>query len=188
MSEALPAYGIPSTVDSYTSRSPGLASAFDEARKEQFLGLFRANGLQIKNTCKAMGLSFHTFQHHYRVDPAFKAAFDDVQETYVEELQAKSMQFAMEPKHFMDRCMQLRRLRPFEYAPEKFSGSSGNAQIVINVTGDLLMDARKKAEILDGKIVKEARLLRDESAKVLGHIDASPSDIMSSSKSVDPQG
>lgn len=138
--------------DRYIHPQPNHALAFDDERKRQFLDLYRANGLKCKAACKSLGLSFHTIQHHYRIDPAFKSAFDDLQAEYAEELQAKSMQYAMEQKNFMDRCMQLRRLLPNEYAPEKLNGPT---HIVINIDGKLLERSKQHEQVIDAKIVEE---------------------------------
>lgn len=144
----LPTFPLPQAP--YVSPMPGLAHAFDPERKAQFLALYKAKGLRCKATCNDLGLSFHTFQHHYRVDPEFRQNIDTIQAEYAEELQAKSMQYAMEPKHFMDRCMQLRRLLPDQYAPEK---SFGPMKIDVIIDGAVLESSKKREQILEAQVM-----------------------------------
>lgn len=146
--------------DHYIHPQPNHALAFDDERKQQFLDLYKANGLKCKAACASLGLSFHTIQHHYKVDPAFKAAFDEVQAVYAEELQAKSMQYAMEQKNFMDRCMQLRRLLPAEYAPEK---SSGPTQIVISIDRELVESLKKREQVVEAQLITGSQSLQQKS-------------------------
>lgn len=131
------------------------AMAFDTERKLQFLKAYKANGLRFRTTCKSLGLSHHTVLKHYNLDEAFRQGYDEVEREYAEELEARQMAYALEPKHFMDRCMQLRRLYPDRYAPEK---SSGSTQITINVTPDALSPVLKRQEILEAEMVKPLTL------------------------------
>ena len=61
------------TIDSETGylECNGYASAFDAARKTQFLNVYRANGLAIYKTCKLLNLSIHTVNNAVKIDAAF---------------------------------------------------------------------------------------------------------------------
>ena len=135
--------------------------SFDAERKIQFLRLYQANGLRFRKTCKDLGLSHNTVLHHYKIDDEFKKALDELQADYAEDLESSSMQFAMLPKHFMDRCMQLRRLYPEKYDSAK---SSGSPQIIINLDGKFLDLMQKREQIIEAKIVESVR--SDEQAQI----------------------
>lgn len=138
------------------------AEAFTPERKQQFLDVYIASGLRFLTTCKKLGLSDHTINHHIDIDPEFKRRFNEAQAEYAEELEAKQRNYALEPKQFMDRAMQLRALLPGKYAREQNYGS--NQAITINLNGNLLIDAKRRAETLDAEIIKE---VEQESAKMM---------------------
>lgn len=132
--------------------------AFDAVRKREFLNLYRANGLKCKAACASLGISFHTIQSHYRSDRAFKEAFDDIQADMAEQLESKSMAVGLTDRGFMDRCMQLRRLKPSEYAPEKISGPS---QINIVFDGKKFELADNRVNIVDAQVISDGETPRD---------------------------
>lgn len=140
------------------------ATAFTAERKQQFIDVYVASGLRFKHTCKKLGISDHTVHHHISIDPEFKNKIDEAQAEYAEELEARQRNFALEPKQFMDRAMQLRCLLPGKYAREQNYGSS--SPITINVSGDFLIDAKKRSEMIDAEIVREAQVARVEQDKL----------------------
>jgi hypothetical protein len=112
-----------------------------------------------------MGMSRHTFYHHMRIDPAFSADIKECSEEYADRLELVSRTHGLNPeKGFMDRCMQLRHLRPEKYAPPE--NRQPVSQVIIQVQGDILIDAKKHSEMLDAQIVHEV-----ESARKLGVSD-----------------
>jgi len=148
------------------------ATAFTPERKQQFIDVYVASGLRFKHTCKKMGISDHTVHHHISIDPEFKKRIDEAQAEYAEELEARQRNFALEPKHFMDRAMQLRCLLPGKYARDE-NRNGQNQPITINVNGDLLIDAKKRSEVLDAQIVQEAESRRIEMQGESASIDVS---------------
>lgn len=139
------------------------AVAFTAERKKQFLDVYRANGLMMRKTCNQLGLSGHTINHHLSIDPEFKKALVDAQAEYAEELEAKQRSYALDPKHFMDRAMQLRYLLPERYAQDQKQQTSS---VVINIQGDLVIDAKKRADLIDAEIVREAEVAKTQTASI----------------------
>lgn len=131
--------------------SQDYAFTFDGERKRQFLERYRANGLMFRKTCKELGISMHTVNKHYQLDPKFKEEYDECQREYAESLESFQRDMALTPKGFMDRCMQLRHLFPDRYAPEK--QSSGPSHVVINITADALGQITERQRTLDAQIV-----------------------------------
>lgn len=134
-------------------------TALTPERKQQFLDIYVANGLRFRTTCKQLGISHHTITHHLDIDKEFKKRFNDAQTEYAEELEARQRNYALEPKQFMDRAMQLRALLPEKYAREQNLGS-GQA-IQINVSGNFVIEAKKRDEMIDAEIVKELKCESD---------------------------
>ena len=130
--------------------------AFDADKKQRFLDVFRANGLKCKAACKALGISFHTLQKHYALDPVFKERFEDVQQEVADDIQAKSIAVALTDRGFMDRAMQLRRLRPEQYAPEQ-KNLNGEINISIVVGGETIELSNKREKIMEAKIAEEVK-------------------------------
>lgn len=132
-------------------------TAFDAERKTQFLEILKTNGLRIKAAAKTLGVAFQTIQKHFSEDPSFREAVKAVEQEVADDIQAKSINVALTDKGFMDRAMQLRRLRPNEYLPEK-QGQIGN--VTITIQGDLVIDSKKRAEMIDAEIVQEVERAR----------------------------
>lgn len=145
----------------YLQTTGDFDAPFDASKKKLFVEAYRSHGLDLSATCKDMGLSKHTFYKHLRIDPVFKEQVNEMLEEYADKLEWVSRENAMNPtKGFMDRCMQLRHLRPGKYAPEKQSGQ--NSEVVIKINGNVVIDAKRRAEIVDTEIVKEGETARME--------------------------
>lgn len=136
------------TIDPQTGflESNAYLSAFDADRKLKFLEIFRRNGMGLYRTCAAIGLSVHTVNKHYQIDPVFKAAYDEAKVEYTDELEAVSRENALNPRSVIERIFQLKALKPERYADQK---NLGSAQITINIDGKLIEEARKRSEVLD---------------------------------------
>ena len=147
--------------------SKAYAYAFDVKRKEQFLGRFYDNGLSIYDTCEELSISHHTINHHYKIDPVFRQRLDEIRERYTDKLEGVSRRNALLDKNYVERFFQLKALLPTKYADLK---PTGEQQITININGDLLVDMKRRSELIDTKIIQEAELLRGESAKI-NHCD-----------------
>ena len=150
--EVDPASGFLQTTGNY-------AEAFTPERKENFLSVYKASGLRFLSTCKQLGLSNHTLNHHISIDPEFKAKFQKVQEEYAEELEAKQRAFALDQKNFMDRAMQLRALLPGKYARDERINAQPTVQI--NINGNLMIDTKSRDESIETRIVKELGMESD---------------------------
>lgn len=153
--------------------SNAYAAAFDAERKTQFLNLFKSNGLGLYRTCKQLGLSHHTINKHYRIDPEFKKAYDDAEKEYTDELEATSRFNALNPKSVIERIFQLKALRPERYADQK---SAAPTQITINVDAALIENARKRAEVLDAEIITESERLTASNSTDRHLVDHNTSD------------
>lgn len=130
------------------------ARAFDVQRKEDFLRVYRANGLAFYKTCKDLGLSHHTLNHHVKNDPAFAAELRQVEREFSEELEAKSRTIALsKDSATLERIFHLRAFFPEKYAKDLKQDS--NERIQINVVGDVLISQKKKLDAVDTTIVRE---------------------------------
>lgn len=127
-------------------------AAFDAARKQKFLEVYRNNGLGLYRTAEALGLSVHTVNKHYQIDPVFKAAYDEAKTYYADELEAVSRTNAMNPKSVIERIFQLKALLPERYADQK---NSGNIQVNITVDSSLLENISKRQAVLEAEEIKE---------------------------------
>lgn len=132
--------------------SGNFMSPFDSDRKLQFLELYKQNGIRLRRACRSMGLSEATVSHHLKIDPVFKEQFDAVERDYIEELEAVSRENALNPKATIERIFQLKCLVPLKYGQENGYSQRSNGQIVINVNGDLLIDAKKRIESMARQI------------------------------------
>ena len=97
-----------------------------------------------------MGLSHDTINRHYRLDPVFKEAMDDLRRRYLDELERVSRTNALEPKMVIERIFQLKSLLPEKYADQKGSGST---QITVNIDGKLLETMKKRDEIIEAQVI-----------------------------------
>ena len=141
-------------IDPHTGfmENPAFLSDFDAERKLKFLELYKANGLRLRRTSRSMGLSESTVSRHYKIDPVFKKALDDVERDYLEELEATSRENALNPKAFVERIFLLKCLKPEKYGQENRPPITN---LTINFGGDRVGDAIDKAKILDAEIEKE---------------------------------
>ncbi len=150
-----PVYAPNHTVDQATGflESNGWLSAFDATRKTAFLSLLRTNSLGLYKTCAQMGLSVHTVNKHYQLDPEFKKAYDELEIEYTSDLEAVSRQNAMNPKSVIERIFQLKSLLPAKYADGK--RESG---LVVNISIDpeVIRKAAERSQIVEAEIVRES--------------------------------
>lgn len=129
-----------------------IATAFNSDRKVQFLRLYKANSLAVYETCDMMGLSHHTLNTHYKADPVFKQAVDDLRERYTDELEAVSRRNALEPKMVIERIFQLKSLKPQTYADQKLISGPN---IVFNIDARLLSKELDRVKAIDAQVVYE---------------------------------
>jgi hypothetical protein len=135
--------------------SNAYAIAFDAQRKQQFLQLYKANGLGLYRTCKALGISHHTINKHYKNDQAFKKAFDEAMEEYADELEAVSRQNALNPRSVIERIFQLKSLLPGKYADQRVSSAP---QVNITIDAATLSDFAKRVQSVEAQPI-EAEVL-----------------------------
>jgi hypothetical protein len=150
MTEAIP--NRTTDPDTGFLESNAYIQAFDAERKQIFLQRMKQNSLALYRTCKELGLSHHTVNKHYREDSAFKAAYDELQREYADELEGVSRQNAMNPKSVIERIFQLKALLPSKYADQK---SVGQPQITINIDEKVLAEARARQKVIDAEIVED---------------------------------
>ena len=143
-----------------TESTGNYAQAFTPERKAQFLKAYADSGLRFTSTCKVLGISYDTSNHHIEIDPEFKANFKQAQSDYAEELEARQRAFALEPKHFMDRAMQLRALLPGRYARDE---RREDTAVTINISNDALIEAKRRSESMDHAI--EAEIVQQQDAQ-----------------------
>lgn len=129
-------------------------TAFDGERKQIFIRRLVANGLSLYNTCDELGLSVHTVNKHYHIDPAFKEALDEARRDYADRLDGISKVNATNPKSVIERIFQLKSLFPEKYADQK---SQGNPQITINIDGKLVEMAKRRQEMLEAETITSTR-------------------------------
>lgn len=149
------------TIDPETGflESNAYASAFDAARKQQFLEVFQSNGLGLYRTCSKLGISHHTINKHYHNDPVFKKAYDEALERYSDELEATSRENALNPRSVIERIFQLKALRPDKYADQR---QVGNVVVNISVDENLLKSIKARSEVIDIEpVAQEAIEIKD---------------------------
>lgn len=148
----------------YLQAKGNYAEAFTPERKQQWLDVYKASGLRFLSTCKSLGISDHTINHHIEIDQEFKAKFKEVQAEYAEELEALQRDFAKDKKQFMDRAMQLRALLPGKYARDE---RRDDVAVTINISNEALIEAKRRSESMDkaieAEIVRESRRLESAS-------------------------
>lgn len=134
-------------IDSETgfTENPSYITQFDAEKKQTFLAVWKANGLGLYKTCRSLGMSVSTVHHHYKTDPAFKKAFDEVRSEYSDELEAVSRSNALNPRSVIERIFQLKSLFPDRYGDQKIQNQPN---ITINIDGNLIMEAQKRRDIL----------------------------------------
>lgn len=165
------------SIDSLTGfiQSQAFPSAFDAETKTSFLQYYRSNGLRLNSTCKAIGVKRDTVKKHMEIDSVFRAAVEEIHADWLEELESVSMTTALNPKSTIERIFQLKCHLPDKYGQEQKQSSQS---VVINITGDLVLDAKRRNNALEAEIVSE---IESERSKIIStHIDEN--------KTVDYQG
>lgn len=177
----------------YLQTTGNYAEALTPERKDQWLKAYKASGLRFRSTCTSLGISHHTINHHIEIDPVFKQNYQEAQAEYAEELEARQRNYALEPKHFMDRAMQLRALLPGKYARDERRDDN---QITINISADIINEAKRRSEALEAKIIdvqriEETRLKalppQGASASMMAEVLPMRDDNTESTKTVDNQ-
>lgn len=136
--------------------NPAYPSAFDAARKTNFIKLMVENGLGLYETCEALGLSHHTLFKHYHNDPAFKEALDEARNEYGARLDAISKRNAMNPKSVIERIFQLKSIFPERYADQRNRDSAIN--VSISLDANLLNSIKKRQETIDIEAIPQGVL------------------------------
>ena len=135
--------------------------AFDANSKHRFLEYYKANGLRLNSTCKAIKVKRDTVKKHMDIDPTFRAAVREIEDDWLEELESVSKVTALNPKSTIERIFQLKCHLPDRYG--QFEKAT-NQPITINLNGNLLVDAKRRAEMIDAEIVRE---VEQESARMV---------------------
>ncbi len=146
-------YHVSDPVSGMIQTTGNYPTPFDPDRKTQFLELYRANELGIRKACRAMGMSVSTVNHHLKIDPEFKSRFDALEKDYLEDLECVSRNNALNPKSVIERIFQLKCLLPLKYGQENKPAT--NQPIQINISGNLLIDAKSRDDSIDAKVIKE---------------------------------
>jgi hypothetical protein len=174
------------TVDPGTGflESNGFPSAFTAERKQQFLNLYRSNGLGLFRTCRLLNMSCSTIHHHYRIDPVFKAEFDEAKAEYGDELEAVSRTNALNPKSVIERIFQLKALFPQKYGELR---APNTPEITINIDGNIIEMAKKRQQIIDVEPITSTHGLATESAGLTASAGEVKSESSDSVEQVDSQ-
>lgn len=140
------------TVDPETGfiESNRYLQAFDADKKKAFLKLFYDNGLKFWRTCAELGVKGDTVHKHASIDPAFKAALDQVKREYYDELEGISRINALNPRSVIERIFQLKAAFPERYGDGKRDSS---VKVELNIDGKTLEAIRKRNEVIDAEIV-----------------------------------
>jgi hypothetical protein len=141
------------TVDEKTGMlnpSGNFPQTFDADRKSQFLTVYKNENIGIRKACRKMGMSVSTINHHLKIDPVFKDAFDECEREYLENLECVSRENALNPKSVIERIFQLKCLHPTKYGQENNSKST---EIVVNIDMGKIAKARQLEAAIDAKIV-----------------------------------
>jgi hypothetical protein len=155
MGSSTPKYAENHTIDPETGfmESKAYVSAFDAPRKLKFLELYKANGMGLYRTCRALGLSTDTVNIHYHKDPVFKAAYDEAKVEYGDELESTSRINALNPRSVIERIFQLKSL-----FPEKYGDQKSNSAVQVNISFDpsLLKNISIRQNVLEAEVLKES--------------------------------
>lgn len=155
-------------VTGYMETSGDYARAFDGDRKENFLKVYRANGLAFYKTCKDLSISSHTITHHVKNDPKFADEIKQAEREFAEELEAKSRGVALsKDSATLERIFHLRALFPDKYARD-LKGQGGE-KIEINVIGDVMISHKKSFDVVETDIVLEVESASTENPVVTVH-------------------
>lgn len=130
--------------------NPAYPNNFDSKRKLAFLSLYKENGIRLRRTCRAMGLSDDTVNNALRYDSKFKQMFDDVEKDYLEELEATSRENALNPRSVIERIFQLKCLLPAKYGQEN---RPVQQNITLNIDGKILEMVRERAQIMNATVI-----------------------------------
>lgn len=169
-------------VTGYMETSGDYARAFDGERKENFLKVYRANGLAFYKTCKDLSISSHTITHHVKNDPKFADEIKQAEREYAEELEAKSRGVALnKDSATLERIFHLRALFPDKYARDL--KASGGEKIEINVIGDVMINQKKSFDAVETNIVREVESASIEMPTVTFHqtpqVESTPTEMNS---------
>lgn len=105
--------------------------AFTREKKLNFVKIYKKNGMRLYRTMKDLNISCHTINAAIQADPEFRHMMREVENEYVDQLEAKSRDVAMTDKGFMDRIAQLRALKPNRYA-RNLTNNLNNISITID--------------------------------------------------------
>lgn len=144
----MPEYAANHTINQETGmmESKAWISSFDSPRKLKFLETFKANGMGLYRTCRAMGLSTETVNKHYHIDPVFRALYDEAKIEYSDELESVSRVNALNPKSVIERIFQLKALFPSKYGDTK---TGQNLNISINLDPQMLSSIKGRQGVIE---------------------------------------
>lgn len=161
--------------------SPGYSYAFDSDKKLDFLRLYKANGLSLYKSAALMGVKVETINKAIKIDPVFKKAVDDAEAEYIDALESKSRDIALtNDKATLERIFQLKALRPSKYGGNVKEGTT-NA-ITFNITGDLVMDLKRRGTTVDTTISDGDSASSDDAPAQFHYQSANPPTVAHSSR------
>ena len=156
---AVDAYHSIDPITGFLATTGNYPAAFDGEKKKAFLEVYKAESLGIRKACRRLGISTATIGHHLQIDPEFKDAFDNAEREYIEDLECTSRINALNPKSVIERIFQLKCLLPSKYGQEN---KQQEVKVNLTINGDLLIDAKRRSEIVDVSIARETDKARLE--------------------------
>lgn len=130
--------------------NPAYPNQFDATRKTVFLKVYFGNGLRLRRACEEIGISIETFNHAMRQDPAFKQAYDESMDQYMEDLEGVSRTNALNPRSVIERIFQLKCLIPEKYGQEN---RPQNTHITLNIDGKAVEMLSNRSQIIDAQVI-----------------------------------
>lgn len=145
--------------------NPAYINQFDSERKEQFLSLYKSNGIRLRRACREMGLSEATVSRHLHTDPLFKEKFEEVERDYIEDLESVSRVNALNPRSVIERIFQLKCILPNKYGQENKPQS---LNVTISLDPNMLNNAANRLQSIDAEIISSTQ------AEVAKQLDNQP--------------
>lgn len=152
-------------------QSTNYIQAFDAAKKERFLTLYRKNGLKFWRTCAELGVKGETVQKHFNIDPEFNLAVKHVKTEYYDELEGVSRENALNPRSVIERIFQLKSAFPDRYGDNKRESSTN---IQINFDGKAMSIIGSRETVLDVSEIKNTAENGDDFGAMNGIDDERP--------------
>lgn len=94
----------------------GNAKPMSAVEKQTFVRVLAATKMSFTRACGEIGFEAHTVKAHAARDPDFAAAIEAASESFIEEIELKNREMALQDKGVADRIFLLKAVKPDRYS------------------------------------------------------------------------